>query len=487
MVEDLRVMAMDAVAASSASEDPDYPLFHLAPPVGRLNDPNGLIVRDGEYHACYQFSPFHPHRKLVYWGHASSSDLTHWQHHEPAIVPDSWYDRNGAYSGSAIENEGTVYFAYTGNVREDGSEREAHQSMVTSQDMVSFEKLAENPVISTPIPGYTGHVRDPQVWREGSGFRMCLGAQRENLTGCVLLFASNDLVNWQFEGELQFPHADGRFDDFGYMWECPAFVRVPDEVTGEVHDVLFFCPQGIEPDREGFENIFAACYIIGRLEGTSFVHVGDYHEIDRGFEFYAPQVFAHSPDGPVLLGWAGNASEDDQPSIERGWVHMMTVGRDLAIRDGKLVQRPRLGQEPAAVQADTVPMRLNDSELRPPELVGSRSFAVRAVVNASHANQWRLRIGSEESHIDIEFSGDTMVVDRSSSRYCPAARREVTLPGVGLQTVEVIHDRSITELFVGDGAVAFTMRSYLDPTASGVTLTADGQIGISALTIRRFD
>ena len=87
-------MALDAIATSAAADDPDYPHFHVVPPVGRLNDPNGLLVDRGTYHAFYQFSPFHPHRKLVYWGHSSSTDLLHWRHHEPAIIPDSFYDRS---------------------------------------------------------------------------------------------------------------------------------------------------------------------------------------------------------------------------------------------------------------------------------------------------------------------------------------------------------------------------------------------------------
>ena len=74
MTEDLKGLALDAIATSGAADDPDYPRFHVVPPVGRLNDPNGLLVDGGTYHAFYQFSPFHPHRKLVYWGHSSSTE-----------------------------------------------------------------------------------------------------------------------------------------------------------------------------------------------------------------------------------------------------------------------------------------------------------------------------------------------------------------------------------------------------------------------------
>ena len=101
MAEDFLASALAAEASSRAQQDPDYPLFHVAPPVGRLNDPNGLIEIGGTYHAFFQYTPEHP-RRLVYWGHATSSDLTRWDYHAPAILPDTHQDANGAYSGTAI-------------------------------------------------------------------------------------------------------------------------------------------------------------------------------------------------------------------------------------------------------------------------------------------------------------------------------------------------------------------------------------------------
>ena len=95
-----------------------------------------------------------------------------------------------------------------------------------------------------------------------------------------------------------------------------------DEDTGEDWDVLIWCPQGIHPRPGGFENIFPCVYTVGHLVGTELRDTGGvFHEVDRGFEFYAPQVFARRPSepGPVLLtGWAGNASEDDQPPSRPG-------------------------------------------------------------------------------------------------------------------------------------------------------------------------
>lgn len=346
MAEDLIALARKAMASSRAGQDPDYPRFHLAPPVGRLNDPNGLLVDGDTYHAFYQFGPFHPRRKLVFWGHASSHDLLTWEQHDPAIIPDSPYDRSGAYSGSALVLAGDeaahapdharFQLFYTGNLKDPTTDaRISTQALASSRDLARFTKWPGNPIIDRPN-GYTAHFRDPQVWRDPDApgtFRMVVGAQRTDRTGTALLYRSADLVSWRFEGELSFPDAHGALDSLGYMWECPGIVRVPDEATGTEHDVLIFCPQGIRPDEEGYENIFPCVYTVGRLVGDELRECsGEIREIDRGFEFYAPQVFARHParPGPVLLmGWAGNAEEDDQPSADSaGWVHTMTVPRD---------------------------------------------------------------------------------------------------------------------------------------------------------------
>lgn len=486
MAEDLRAIALAAVEDSNATSDPDYPMLHLAPPVGRLNDPNGLIYWDGKYHACYQFSPFHPNRKLVYWGHAVSTDLVTWQQEDPAIVPDSWYDKDGAYSGSAIEHDGVVYFAYTGNVRYPDGGRDAFQSLVSTSDMQTFSKYPQNPVLPKPPAGYTAHVRDPQVWREGDRFRMCLGAQRENLTGAALLFSSPDLIEWQFDGELEFPGTGGRFDSLGYMWECPAIIQVPDETTGQVFDVLVFCPQGVVTHREGFENIFPACYLVGKLEGNAFWGAGEIEEIDRGFEFYAPQSFANVPGRTIMLAWAGNASEDAQPSIEHGWVHTMSLARELSLRDGRLIQRPQLPTDRAS-QVE-LPELAVGAQWQPIEsLVQSRVFRARFTVELAEGERLSVRIGSPSSHVDIELGAQSLVVDRSTTRYAAAAHRSVTLPARASREVEIVHDRSVTELFFDGGELSFTMRSYLEGVIGGLEVSSSPGVTLQHFTAAQYD
>ena len=164
----------------------------------------------------------------------------------------------------------------------------------------------------------------------------------------------------------------------------------------------------------------------------------------------------------------------------------MSLARELRIRDGRLVQRPRLSLERATSQPARDRFKLAE-ELALAELVGSRAFVLRLVLELAPGASCRIRVGSAQSHVDFELSGDSLQVDRSASRYAIAARRSVTLPPVAARVVEIYHDRSITECFLDGGAVAFTMRSYLDVDAAGVSLSVQGEVELGELSAHRFD
>ncbi len=502
-------LARQAERNSTAAQDPDYPTFHVAPPVGRLNDPNGLIVDGDTYHAFYQYTPHHP-RRLVYWGHATSPDLVNWTQHAPAIAPDCHQDANGAYSGTAIATPDGVELWYTGNYKDPVTdEREATQCVVTTPDLKVFTKIT-SPIIERQPDGYTAHFRDPQVWQDtddldnpAGSYRMLLGVQRDNLTGAALLYRSHDLRNWVCEGEMTFPDAHGAFDNFGYMWECPNLVRLRDESTGEIKDVLIFCPQGIDPDREGFDNIFACVYIVGNLVGAELRGAdGSFEEVDRGFEFYAPQVYARRDaqdqavswndvdgDPKLLIGWAGNADEDAQPSIESGgWVHCLTSPRALALVGGRLVQRPFLpglpleGASPSSLLVEAEAGQVAGLE-------GSRAFRFAADVAYEDGAALVVDLG-EASGVRLRLEAGRMVVDRSGSRYPHGGVREVTLSGTESGRFELIVDHSLVEVFVGGGSRVFTFRAFVqgaEGQPSGPRLSADGRVRLDEVEVARLD
>ena len=191
--------------------------FHLMPPVGWLNDPNGFCQFRGVYHVFHQYSPAWPEPGAPRgWGHATSRDLVHWEHHGMVIAPDTDDETHGSYSGCAVVLRGAaadggdaLRLYYTGNVKEPGdydyirSGRRATQLMIETDDGFALgpkRVLMRNG--DYPIT-CSCHVRDPKVWREGGAWWMILGARDLFDRGFVLVYRSDDGVAWTEETLLK--------------------------------------------------------------------------------------------------------------------------------------------------------------------------------------------------------------------------------------------------------------------------------------------
>lgn len=456
-----------------AASDPDYPALHLAPPVGRLNDPNGLVYKDGLYHAFYQYSPVHPVR-AVFWRHATSPDLTHWNDGGSALAPVTWYDRSGCYSGSGIvAPNGDMEFFYTGNVKDAEGNRETYQCLFSSADNgQSFRRYDENPLLSGPEEGYTAHFRDPHVFQRDSKWWALIGAQRENLTGAVVYYTSDDRRTWTFGAEIEF--SDTSLHTLGYMFECPILFSLRDQANGELFDVLMFCPQGMESEGERYNNIFQCGYVVGHLRGNFFEVFTPFTEFDSGFEFYAPQVMSNVGDENhvVLMAWLGNADEDDHPSWDFRWMHMLTYPRALTLQRGKILQQPVKQLDQALLP---LPVTLTE-EGAIAELVGARTFRIQASLDVSQQPVVLSLWDTRGKALAITVDQSALIADRAGSRYTVGGelRRRSVSPRT-VHTFELLFDGSALEIFFDDGAEAFTGRVYLHESLEGVLFqTAEG-------------
>ena len=143
--------------------------FHISPDKGLLNDPNGLIFYKNEYHVFYQYNPDGCEHKNKHWAHLKSKNLVDWKELSIVLSPTDWFDKDGCYSGSAIEKDGKLYLMYTGNVKNKDI-RESYQCLAVSEDGINFKKLG--PVIhNDDIPeGYTRHFRDPKLFKKNGKF-----------------------------------------------------------------------------------------------------------------------------------------------------------------------------------------------------------------------------------------------------------------------------------------------------------------------------
>ena len=131
------------------------PMFHLTPRTGWMNDPNGFTYYQGKYHLFYHYYPYDSQWGLMHWGHAVSVDLLHWQYAPAALAPDEYYDKDGVWSGSAMEMpDGRLLMAYTGMVEmmDENSRKIPRQiQCLAVGDGIDFVKFRGNPVITSDM------------------------------------------------------------------------------------------------------------------------------------------------------------------------------------------------------------------------------------------------------------------------------------------------------------------------------------------------
>ncbi|MGL6057116.1 MAG: sucrose-6-phosphate hydrolase, partial [Culicoidibacterales bacterium] len=124
-------VAFETAAALSRTviTEPNRLKFHIQPPVGLLNDPNGLVQHQGIYHVFYQWNPWSCEHKNKTWNHLTTTNFVEFKQQPVALLPTDWYDKNGCYSGSAFVKDDQVHLFYTGNVKDEANNRQSYQCL----------------------------------------------------------------------------------------------------------------------------------------------------------------------------------------------------------------------------------------------------------------------------------------------------------------------------------------------------------------------
>src|SRR3954469_13247271 len=139
---------VNGVNPTVKSTDPHRPVYHFLPEANWLNDPNGVIQWKGLYHLFYQYNPNGPFWGTIHWGHAVGEDLVNWQHLPIALEPSpDGPDRDGCFSGCAVNNNGVATLIYTGL---NGQDELPCVATSTGELLITWEKYAGNPVIPSP-------------------------------------------------------------------------------------------------------------------------------------------------------------------------------------------------------------------------------------------------------------------------------------------------------------------------------------------------
>lgn len=456
--------------------------YHVSPSVNWMNDPNGFSCFNGEYHLFYQHHPYSPFWDNMHWGHVKSMDLVHWTELPIALAPSKDYDRDGCFSGSAIEKGGILYLMYTGN-QWTGTNRETDlmqvQCLAISLDGVKFEKWTGNPVIDQAPEGdiHPFHFRDPKVWRHGGYYYCILGSKSKENLGQVLLYRSKDLFAWEFVGvsAKATPYGNG-----GYMWECP------DLFSLDGHDVLVLSPQGMKPDGDRYHNLHQAGYMLGKLDYNTgkFEHEA-FEMLDIGFDFYAPQTLEDGQGRRIMIAWMA-MWESEMPEQAGGWAGAMTLPRQLSLEQGHIRCRPI--PELAKLRGDVTAYE-NIEVTGEITLVGVSGDCYEMevwmdITEAVHAGI-KLRVNEardEQTVLSFNRGDNVVTLDRNKSGKGPGGIRRAPVElSNGILQLHIFMDRSSVEVFLLDGVKVMTSRIYPDETSTGICFFAEGSMKIIRL------
>ena len=306
--------------------------FHIDAPYSLISDPNGLCCCDGVYHIFCQWNPtpinqnWHKNKS---WMHTATKDFIHYSMPELSLWPRDEHDKDGCHSGCGFVEDGKVRVFYTCNARDEDYRRTVAQRFGTMQDDGSI-KLDDIQVYGNP-EGYTAHFRDPNFFYRNGVRYFAMAAQRMSdsdkssrpTNGAVIIYKEKPEGGWECLGEVKTDYYD-----FGYMWECPNLLQFEDM------DVLIVCPQGVPHD-------CLAGYFIGHfsVDSLDMIH-GKFHELDKGFDFYSPQVFANEARH-IMVGWVGMPDlTDTVETAKDGWLYSLTMPRELTIHQGKVRSQP---------------------------------------------------------------------------------------------------------------------------------------------------
>lgn len=446
----------------SAASEPHRPQIHFSPREHWMNDPNGMVYYNNTWHLFYQYYPDSTVWGPMHWGHATSTDLVHWQHQPVALYPDSL---GYIFSGSAVADvNNTSGFGRDGKVplvaifthhdpkgEFEGRVNYQNQSLAYSlDDGKTWTKYSGNPVLKNPgIKDF----RDPKVsWYEPAKKWIMTLATLDHIT----FYSSPNFKEWKEESKL------GKdFGAHGGVWECPDLF--PLEYNGKKVWILFV---SINPG--GPNGGSATQYFTGDFDGHSFKpYQTDTRWIDYGPDDYAGVTWSGTGDRKIFLGWMSNWQYATVVPTQK-WRSAMTIPRDLSLDKvgDKFYLRSTPVPELKAISGETKSFdHLNASDLDLTAKTGKLQGPAIIKLNADSIANYAITLSNsagEKLVLGYDKTAKQYYIDRTKSGKIDfekgfAARHVAPRIATGLPTdLTLVIDDASVELFADNGLSVMT-------------------------------
>jgi fructan beta-fructosidase len=448
-----------------------------------MNDPNGLVFLEGEYHLFYQHNAFADTPGSIGWGHAISRDLIHWEH-LPVAIP--FADGVMAFSGSAmvdhhnssgfgVGSRAPLVLIFTGHI--DATQIQ-DQRLAFSNDLGRTWTIYEgNPVLDIGQKDF----RDPKVfWHEASSRWLMLLALAND---CKLQFyGSSNLRDWTHLSDW------GPFSSHEWNWEVPELFELPIDGSSETRWVL-----KVDVGTGGPFGGSAGMYFLGQFDGERFIADDPNlnletpaNWLDFGKDFYAAITFANlSDDRLIWLGWMNNWQYAAQTPTAP-WRGAMSIPRTLRLKrfsSGlELIQQPVRELEVLRGKHHRFTDMQLEAESKTLEVHGER-LEIIAEFKLETANEFglKVRVGPNcETIVGYNTSSRELFVDRRKSGQVDFNEHFTGKHSAPLQLEDdTIHlrifiDSCSLEVFGNHGRTVITDLIFPEPNATGLELFASG-------------
>jgi sucrose-6-phosphate hydrolase SacC (GH32 family) len=425
--------------------------IHFSGRRGWLNDPNGLVFYNGEYHLFFQHNPYGWDWGNMHWGHAVSKDMVHWEELGDVLLPDKL---GPMFSGSAV-----VDWNNTSGFGKDGKPplvliytaagNPTTQCIAYSTDGRTFTKYEQNPVVKQITSGN----RDPKVmWHAPSKQWVMVLYVELNKRHTVHFFTSSNLKDWKLASITE----GGTMGKDGYLYECPDFFELP-----------------IDGDKVKTKWVLLGAnseYAIGTFDGTTFKPEQTWLKGYHGRGFYAPQTFSDIPvkDGRrIQIGWFQTAT----PGME--FNQSMSIPMEL-----KLVstgEGPRLARVPVKELEklrikthSALPMTMKTGNVTLKELMGQE------ILSNDFKLQTELMPG-EKSLITFDLHGVAVAYDSSKKELVVNGHRVAAPLVEGKLKLDIYVDRTGVEVFANQGMIYVPIPVNISPANRNASFTVSNE------------
>jgi sucrose-6-phosphate hydrolase SacC (GH32 family) len=459
-------------ACSLYAKDPLRPQYHYTQYQGWINDPAGLVQWKGRHHLFSQFYPDAPFWGPMHWSHAVSPDAVHWRELPVALTPKPAGpgDDSGRFTGSAMVHGDELHLVLTDYVDTRAHPGAIQENVIvaSSRDGVNFTLSPRNPVIPAPPAGAPAFFRDPKVFHDptDNSWKLVIGASN-GVQGQVRLYRSTDPFSWSHVGVMY--TGDESTDA---LWECPNFFPLGDKW------VLFYGSKGV------------GLYETGTYNGTVFLSEKR-GLVDAGPASYAMQWYKDESGRDLAISWMANWPTSKWPTRANGWAGQQSITRELFLRaDGGLGSRPiaELDSLATGPAKRLGPLRVGDKAVT----IGNTNTArlkLTIDLKATSASSLTLSLfqsRAESTLLTYHTGKQTLTLDTTNAGYGQAGKWEAVLakPADNKLALDIFLDRSVLEVFAGDGTVMSATVWPRFRESRGISVTGhQGTVALSAVSV----